>query len=167
MAQNSGWLHLAGQGAAHTHLSCQPPSPCSQGGHPAPSEGCSQDRVMPRTKQPSPPHHARGAHLAPAGGTDGLGSILQVTGQAHCPPHHRLDEVHRVEEGGEGLWRKAGGCGTGWERTLSPRAAALSGAVGTSNCSCGAGDLALLPGGRGPPPSQQPGHHPAPCQNLR
>lgn len=58
---------------------------------------------MPRMKQPPPSRRAQGAHLTPTGGTDGLCSILQVTGQVDGSPHHGLDEVHRVEEGREGL----------------------------------------------------------------
>lgn len=80
---------------------------------------------MPHVNHPSPSHCARGAHLTPAGGTDGLSSILQVFGQVYRSLHHCLDEVHRVEEGREGL-RNGNTCRTGWEQTLSPQRASVT-----------------------------------------
>lgn len=59
--------------------------------------------MIPHMKQPPSSHDAQGAHLTPAGGTDGLCSILQVAGQVHGSSHHSLYEIHRVEEGREGL----------------------------------------------------------------
>lgn len=66
------------------------------------SKGSLKAWVIPHMKQPSP-HNAQGTHLTPAGGTDNLCSILQVTWQVHGSSHHGPDEVHRVEEGREGL----------------------------------------------------------------
>lgn len=80
------------------------PSPYSTGARkPSDLQGLLKAWVIPHMKQPPPSHNAQGAHLTPAGGTDSVCSILQVTRQVHGSSHHSLDEVHRVEEGREGL----------------------------------------------------------------